>query len=104
MNTAAGNPSPIQGMGAGRLSVVLGAGGGTGGAIVRELVGQGRRVRAVTRGGDCAASYGTVVTDWRGLDDPDELLTRADMLMYEAKRARQAARREAPPAEMAAGA
>ena len=49
-------------------------------------------------------SYGTVVTDWRGLDDPDELLTRADMLMYEAKRARQAARREAPPAEMAAGA
>ena len=49
-------------------------------------------------------SYGTVVTDWRGLDDPDELLTRADMLMYEAKRARQAARREEPPAEMAAGA
>ena len=49
-------------------------------------------------------SYGTVLTDWRGLDDPDELLTRADMLMYEAKRARQAARREAPPAEMAAGA
>ena len=42
-------------------------------------------------------SYGTVVTDWRGLDDPDELLTRADMLMYEAKRARQAARRDAPP-------
>jgi nucleoside-diphosphate-sugar epimerase len=60
MNTAAGNPSPIQGMGAGRLSVVLGAGGGTGGAIVRELVGQGRRVRAVTRGGDSAASYGTL--------------------------------------------
>jgi diguanylate cyclase (GGDEF)-like protein/PAS domain S-box-containing protein len=49
-------------------------------------------------------SYGTVATDWRGLDDPDELLTRADMLMYEAKRAKQAARREAPPAEMAAGA
>ena len=41
-------------------------------------------------------SYGTVVTDWRGLDDPDELLTRADMLMYEAKRARQAERREEP--------
>ena len=49
-------------------------------------------------------SYGTVVTDWRGLDDPDELLTRADMLMYEAKRARQAASREAPPTEMATGA
>ena len=47
-------------MDAGRLHVVLGAGGGTGGAIVRELVGQGRRVRAVTRGGSAAASYGTL--------------------------------------------
>jgi len=47
-------------MDAGRLHVVLGAGGGTGGAIVRELVGQGRRVRAVTRGGNTAASYGTL--------------------------------------------
>ena len=47
-------------MDAGRLHVVLGAGGGTGGAIVRELVGQGRRVRAVTRGGNAAASYGTL--------------------------------------------
>lgn len=36
----------------GDLHVVLGAGGGTGGALVRELVDQGRRVRAVTRGGD----------------------------------------------------
>ena len=34
-------------------------------------------------------SYGTVVTDWRGLEDPDELLTRADMLMYKNKRSRQ---------------
>jgi len=49
-------------------------------------------------------SYGTVVTDWRGLEDPDELLTRADMLMYEAKRARQVERHEEPPQEMAAGA
>jgi diguanylate cyclase (GGDEF)-like protein/PAS domain S-box-containing protein len=49
-------------------------------------------------------SYGMVVTDWRGLDDPDELLTRADMLMYEAKRARQAERYNEPPAEMARGA
>ena len=38
------------------LHVVLGALGGTGGAIVRELVGQGRRVRAVTRGGDAGIS------------------------------------------------
>jgi nucleoside-diphosphate-sugar epimerase len=44
----------------GRLHVVLGAGGGTGGAVVRELVGQGRRVRAVTRGGNAAARYGTL--------------------------------------------
>ena len=49
-------------------------------------------------------SYGTVVTDWRGLEDPDELLTRADMLMYEAKRARQAERRAEPPEELATGA
>ena len=49
-------------------------------------------------------SYGTVVTDWRGLEDPDELLTRADMLMYEAKRARQVERHEEPPEEMATGA
>jgi diguanylate cyclase (GGDEF)-like protein/PAS domain S-box-containing protein len=49
-------------------------------------------------------SYGMVVTDWRGLDDPDELLTRADMLMYEAKRARQGERHDDPPAELAKGA
>ena len=47
-------------MDAGKLHAVLGAGGGTGGAIVRELVGQGRRVRAVTRGGGAAARYGTL--------------------------------------------
>ena len=45
---------------ASKLNVVLGAGGGAGGAIVRELVGQGRRVRAVTRGGSAAASLGTL--------------------------------------------
>ncbi|QIN77315.1 NAD-dependent epimerase/dehydratase family protein [Rubrobacter marinus] len=33
------------------LHVVLGASGGTGSAIVSELVGRGRRVRAVSRGG-----------------------------------------------------
>ena len=48
-------------------------------------------------------SYGTVVTDWRGLDDPDELLTRADMRMYEAKRARKR-EGEMPMEGMAAGA
>jgi nucleoside-diphosphate-sugar epimerase len=50
----------FKGGAAGRLHVVLGAGGGTGGAIMRELVGQGRRVRAVTRGGRAAASYGAL--------------------------------------------
>jgi diguanylate cyclase (GGDEF)-like protein/PAS domain S-box-containing protein len=49
-------------------------------------------------------SYGTVITDWRGLDDPEDLLARADKLMYDAKRARQAERRLEPPQEMAAGA
>jgi diguanylate cyclase (GGDEF)-like protein/PAS domain S-box-containing protein len=49
-------------------------------------------------------SYGTVIADWRSLGDPDELLTRADMLMYESKRARKADRRVEPPAQMASGA
>lgn len=48
-------PGPAQ-----DLNVVLGASGGTGGAIVRELVGQGRRVRAVTRSGATSASAGTL--------------------------------------------
>ena len=60
MSTAGNTMSEVRDMDAGRLHVVLGAGGGTGGAIVRELVGQGRRVRAVTRGGNAAASYGTL--------------------------------------------
>ena len=36
-----------------------------------------------------AMSYGAVATGWQGLDDADELLTRADMLMYQTKRARR---------------
>ncbi len=43
---------------AGALQVVLGARGGTGGAVVRELVGLGRRVRAVTRGGRAGVGGG----------------------------------------------
>jgi len=39
-------------------------------------------------GEELTMSYGAVTTDWTGLDDPGELLTRADMLMYEKKRAR----------------
>ncbi len=49
-------------------------------------------------------SYGTVIADWRTLDDPDELLTRADMLMYEVKRARNVQRRPEKPEQMASGA
>ena len=49
-------------------------------------------------------SYGTVIADWRSLGDPDELLTRADMLMYESKRVRKADRRVEPPEQMASGA
>ena len=58
MSTATRMTDGIRDWRTGRLHVVLGAGGGTGGAIVRELVGQCRRVRAVTRGGNAAASYG----------------------------------------------
>jgi diguanylate cyclase (GGDEF)-like protein/PAS domain S-box-containing protein len=58
----------------------------------------------VEDGEHLSMSYGAVVTDWRGLEDPDELLSRADSLMYEAKRARQAKRRDEPPREMARGA
>lgn len=40
------------------LHVVLGASGGTGSAIVRELVDHGHRVRAISRGDDAAALDG----------------------------------------------
>jgi diguanylate cyclase (GGDEF)-like protein/PAS domain S-box-containing protein len=49
-------------------------------------------------------SYGTVITDWRGLDDPEDVLARADKLMYEAKRAKMTRPGETPPREMASGA
>jgi nucleoside-diphosphate-sugar epimerase len=50
------NQSP--GRGATDLQVVLGAGGGTGGALVRELVRRRHRVRAVNRGGDAEVPAG----------------------------------------------
>lgn len=43
---------------AAQLHVVLGAAGGTGAAVVRELVGQGRSVRAVTRRSHTAVGDG----------------------------------------------
>lgn len=60
MTVAAHRTDEFGATAVGRLHVVLGADGGTGGAIVRELVGQGRRVRAVTRGGNAAARYGAL--------------------------------------------
>jgi hypothetical protein len=47
-------------------------------------------------------SFGTVVTDWHGLEDARELLERADALMYEDKRARRRAMRDAGPQRPAA--
>ena len=44
-------------------------------------------------------SDGTVVTDWLGPEDPDELLMRADTLMYSEKRSRQNRREATPVAE-----
>ncbi len=43
------------------LHVVLGASGGTGGAVVRELVSHGRRVRAVNRSGRAVVPAGVEV-------------------------------------------
>jgi diguanylate cyclase (GGDEF)-like protein/PAS domain S-box-containing protein len=42
-------------------------------------------------------SFGTVVTDWHGLEDARDLLERADALMYEDKRARRRGTRGAAP-------
>ncbi|HEX8345429.1 MAG TPA: NAD-dependent epimerase/dehydratase family protein, partial [Actinoplanes sp.] len=44
-----------------KVHVVVGASGGAGSALVRELVGRGRRVRAVNRSGRLAAPAGVEV-------------------------------------------
>ena len=41
---------------ANELHIVIGASGGTGGAIVRELVARGKRVRGVNRSGHADVS------------------------------------------------
>ena len=53
----------------------------------------GRLDDAVTAAGDdlglaVALSHGVVTTDWRGLEDPREVLAEADARMYEAKHSR----------------
>ena len=54
------------------LHVVLGASGGTGSAVVRELVRRGHRVRAVNRGGDADVPDGSAVERAKGdVADPE---------------------------------
>jgi diguanylate cyclase (GGDEF)-like protein/PAS domain S-box-containing protein len=72
--------------------------------ILAQRLDQAIEAAGVDLGLEVGFSYGTVITDWRGLDDPEEVLARADKLMYEAKRARATHRRETPPGEMARGA
>lgn len=43
------------------LYVIIGVGGGTGGALARMLIGRGKRVRGVTRGGRAGAPSGVEV-------------------------------------------
>ena len=54
------------------LHVVLGASGGTGSAVVRELVRRGHRVRAVNRSGDADVPDGSAVERAKGdVADPE---------------------------------
>jgi diguanylate cyclase (GGDEF)-like protein/PAS domain S-box-containing protein len=73
-------------------------------AVLSSRLDEALVAAGVEPGVHLSMSYGAVVTDWRGLEDPDALLSRADSLMYEAKRAKQAERRDDPPQEMAGGA
>jgi diguanylate cyclase (GGDEF)-like protein/PAS domain S-box-containing protein len=61
-------------------------------AVLERRLDEALAAASEAMGLELSLSHGTVTTDWRGLDDPDEVLTRADMLMYEAKRTRQDAR------------
>ncbi len=62
-------------------------------AVLERRLDEAIAAAGAALGLELSLSHGTVVTDWRGLEDPDEVLTRADMLMYEAKRTRRDARR-----------
>ena len=57
-------------------------------ALLERRLDEALAAASVPLGLEFSLSHGTVATDWRGLADPDEVLTRADMLMYEAKRTR----------------
>jgi nucleoside-diphosphate-sugar epimerase len=60
------------------LAVVLGAGGGTGRAVVDELVRLGRRVRAVTRSGTRGSLPGSVEVVAADLSDPAQAVRAID--------------------------
>ena len=70
------------------LQVVLGAGGGTGRAIVDELVRQGRRVRAVSRSGRVAglpAGVGQVGADLYGVGSATDAVAGASVVYHAAQ-------------------
>jgi nucleoside-diphosphate-sugar epimerase len=72
-----GNEAGISG-----LHVVLGASGGVGGAVVRELVARGRRVRGVTRSGTGAVAEGVelVAGDVSQLEDARRVCAGAEVV------------------------
>lgn len=63
-------------------SVVLGANGGTGRAVVEELLGRGREVRAVTRRGDGPAGAEQIAADVTDVDLLGRALEGADTVYH----------------------
>lgn len=71
---------------AGGLAVVLGAGGGTGRAIVDELVRQGRDVRAVVRSGrDLPSGIPTVAADLYNPEQASRAIAGASVVYHAAQ-------------------
>lgn len=68
----------------GGLHVVLGASGGVGGALVREPVTRGRRVRGVTRSGRAGVPAGVemVAGDVSKLDDARRVCEGASVVYF----------------------
>jgi nucleoside-diphosphate-sugar epimerase len=64
------------------ISVVLGANGGTGRAVVGELLARGRGVRAITRGGNGPAGAEQVAADVTKAADLDRALAGADVVYH----------------------
>ena len=89
----------IARLGGDEFCVVVSGEAEAGPAVLERRLDEAVAAASEALGLELRLSYGTVTTDWRGLEDPDEVLTRADMLMYEAKRTRRDARlvAAAPP-------